>query len=421
MARRVLSKGMSLSYLQVFARTMYVSRFQTVAVMILSALAQVSAHPPSPEVIKMFPSDLGGFHKLESMKPLEILARQGVLQPEYLAPNANPNQPSTMGAQAEYLSADGDKLLVEILRAPNDPAAYSIFTLVSRTMRASESEDPKLGNVGTASVVMSRSVTFFKGTTFARITNENGNNSVPAIALARLLAATFDKGEDDIPVLVKHLPDWQTAQRNAVYAVNVGALQAVISNQPILSELTFEGGTEAVAANYGQSQLVIVEFTTPQFSIDNDQRIVAKIQGLKTQGLPVPTAYRRVGNYSVFVFNAPDEKTANQLIDQVKYEQVVQWLGDDPHLYERLQRYFAQTTAGVFVSVLKGSGLSLILCLGLGALIGTLLFRHRRAQKAAAFSDAGGTIRLNLDELTGTRNSDRLLGSGTTKSDPDRP
>ena len=179
------------------------------------------------------------------------------------------------------------------------------------------------------------------------MTNENGNTSEPAIALARLLAATFDKGEDDIPVLVKHLPDWQTAQRNAVYAVNIGALRDAISNQPILNELNFDGGTEAVTANYGQSQLVIVEFTTPQFSVDNDQRILARIQELKSQGQAVPTAYRRVGNYSVFVFNAPDEKTANALVDQVKYEQVVQWLGEDPHLYERLQRYLAQTSAGV--------------------------------------------------------------------------
>src|SRR5207244_11797120 len=113
-------------------------------------------------------------------------------------------------------------------------------------------------------------------------------------------------------------------------------------------------------ANYDQSQLVIVEFTTPQISIDNDSRIWTAIAELKAKGEPTPTAYRRVGNYSVLVFNAPDEKTANALVEQVKYEQIVQWLGDDPHLAERLQRYFTQTSAGVLVAVLKSSGLSLI-------------------------------------------------------------
>ena len=111
------------------------------------------------------------------------------------------------------------------------------------------------------------------------------------------------------------------------------------------------------------------------------------------------------------MFDAPDEQTAKQLIDQVKYEQVVQWLGDDPHLYDRIQKYFTQTSAGVFVAVLKSSGLSLVFCLAIGGVIGALLFRHRRAQRSAAFSDAGGSIRLNLDELTGPAARQRLLSA----------
>ncbi len=119
-----------------------------------------------------------------------------------------------------------------------------------------------------------------------------------------------------------------------------------------------------------------------------------------------------MGNYSVFVFNAADEKSANELIDQVQYQQVVQWLGDDPHMAERLQRYFQHTTAGVLIAVLKSSGLSLLLCLGAGALFGALLFRHRRAQQATLYSDAGGAVRLNLDELTDPGNSRKLLTPG---------
>ena len=87
-------------------------------------------------------------------------------------------------------------------------------------------------------------------------------------------------------------------------------------------------------------------------------------------------------------------------------------VGEDPHLYEKLQRYLANTSAGVLLAVMESSGLSLLICLGLGALLGGLLFRHRRSQQAASYSDAGGTVRLNLDELTGT-DSQRLLDSGT--------
>jgi hypothetical protein len=214
---------------------------------------------------------------------------------------------------------------------------------------------------------------------------------------------------DETPILLKHLPNWESVARQASYVVTLDGLKAVVTNQPIIDTIDFDGGTEAVAARYGQSQLVIVEFATPQFSVDNDQRIVAKIQELKSQSQPVPTAYRRVGNYSVFVFNGTDETSANQLIDQVQYQKVVQWLGDDPHLYDRLQRYFAQTSAGVLVAVMKSSGVSLVVCLGIGGLVGFLLFRHRRAQKATLYSDAGGSVRLNLDHLTGTHDPSRLL------------
>ena len=215
--------------------------------------------------------------------------------------------------------------------------------------------------------------------------------------------------DEDTPVLLKHLPNWESVSKRATYVVTLDDLKRAVPNQPVLDAVSFEGGTEAVTATYGQSQMAIVEFSTPQFSVDNDQRIAAKIADLKAQSQPAPTAYRRVGNYSVFVFNATDEASANQLIDQVQYQKTVQWLGEDPHLYQKLQRYFAETSAGVLVAVLKSSGVSLIACLAIGGLFGFLLFRQRRAQSAAAYSDAGGQVRLNLDELTDTQSHARLL------------
>ena len=222
-------------------------------------------------------------------------------------------------------------------------------------------------------------------------------------------APTPAVNSDDIPILVKHLPNWESVQKQAKYVVTLDDLKRAVPDQPVFDAVSFEGGTEAVTANYGKSQLAIVEFSTPQFSVDNDQRIAGKIQELKSQSQPAPTAYRRVGNYSVFVFNGTDEASANQLIDQVQYQKTVQWLGEDPHLYQKLQRYFTETSAGVLVAVLKSSGLSLIGCLAIGGLFGFLLFRQRRAQNAATYSDAGGSVRLNLDQLTDTSNHSRML------------
>src|SRR5262249_1378225 len=144
----------------------------------------------------------------------------------------------------------------------------------------------QMGSIGTASLVANTSdsvgVSFVKGSAFVLITGP-GKETIDLKkmeALARLLAEPIDKGEGDIPVLVKHLPDWEKAKSQALYAVSLASLKEVAGSQPIFDAVDFTGGTEAVAANYGQAQLVIVEFSSPQFSVDNDQRISAKIAEL---------------------------------------------------------------------------------------------------------------------------------------------
>jgi hypothetical protein len=214
---------------------------------------------------------------------------------------------------------------------------------------------------------------------------------------------------DDIPVLIKHLPE--EFQKNATYLHSFADLNQLGLQQPVLSAVQSAGDADAALGTYGPSKVLIVEFNTPQLATENDQRIIARIRELWKLGQPAPTAYRRVGNYSVFVFDAPDEQTAKQLIDQVKYEQVVQWLGDNPYIYKEAEKRYINTTLGVLIAVLKASGYALIGCLGMGGLIGGLLFTYRRAQQkgVTAFSDAGGMLRLNLDELSAQTNPSRLL------------
>jgi hypothetical protein len=155
----------------------------------------------------------------------------------------------------------------------------------------------------------------------------------------------------------------------------------------------------------------LVEFNTPQLAGDNDRAITAKLNELRQQGQPVPTSYRKVGNYSVFVFSAASEAEAQDLINQVEYAQMVTWLGHNPYLLEQAQKDYYETTAGVLVAVVKASGLSLLVCLGIGGLIGAVLFNRRRAQQrsAEAYSDAGGMLRLNLDDITPQGDSAKLL------------
>ena len=372
---------------------------------------QANAPIPRPEPVKTLPANLGPFHLVGDAKELKPIGKEDSLSEL----SVSPHLVSTI--EAGYALADNTPLHVAVFKWDSDSAAFADLTKWSQ---ANHRElDGAALRVGTASARTDRHLKFFKGPVSVAVSNSAENQADGLAELGRELAATMDGGEGEIPVLVKHLPNAESVQSRVVYALTSIELMAAVPNQPVLNELSFDGGTEAVVADYGPAKLVIVEFTTPQFSIDNDSRIWTKIADLKAQGQPTPSAYRRVGNYSVFVFNAADEKTANALIGQVKYEQVVQWLGDDPHLADRLQRYFTQTSAGVLVAVLKSSGLSLILCLGIGGLVGALLFRHRRAQRAAAFSDAGGSIRLNLDELTGqTKTRPLLAASEKSHKDP---
>ncbi|HVE55280.1 MAG TPA: hypothetical protein VNB22_00525 [Pyrinomonadaceae bacterium] len=213
--------------------------------------------------------------------------------------------------------------------------------------------------------------------------------------------------EDGIPVLIKHLPDWENARNRATYTNNTNDLRKALGDRAVFELIDFAGGTEAVTAPYDAGKLLIVEYTSPQISIEADNQFKQKLAG-QTQNPPV--FYRRIGNYSAFVFDANDEITANALLDQIKYEKNVQWLGEDPNKQKKYEHYIATTMADVFLSttiwILSGVGIAILT----GVVIGFLFFRSRDRRRIAmtAFSDAGGMIRLNLDELT-AQTSDRLL------------
>ncbi len=319
-----------------------------------------------------------------------------------------------------YRLGNGDKFTVTIIRTRSDSGAYALLTDFAARARQGEhditAEPIKTGGIGTAGLISAEGVAFFKGSTYVSINSlgkpHGGDTAI--LTLARAVDQSIDKGEGDIPVLVKHLPDWQTAQERAVYAISLPILQEATGYQPVLDAISFDGGTEAVTANYGPSRLVIVEFNTPQLAGEMDARINARIKELRESSQPVPSAYHRVGNYSIFVFNASDEKAAGQLIGSISYEQVVQWLGPDPHALERAQRQYTEKTANILMTVLKASGLSLLLCLGAGAAFGGIIFMRRRAQQATAtaYTDAGGMLRLNLDDLTAAGERVRLLRRG---------
>jgi len=244
--------------------------------------------------------------------------------------------------------------------------------------------------------------------------------SLLALCAAGALARTRPEGQESVesgglPVLVMHLPEWEKkVGEEYAYATSLAELQKAAGTQPALDAFDFDSSVEAVTAKYEAGRLVIVEFPTPQHSVDADAAINRRIEELKATGKPVPSLYNRVGNYSVFVFDAPDFAAAERLASQVKYEKDVRWLGHNPHAEEKAVRAYTSTMGGVILTTLITTGLAILLCLGVGGLVGGLVFLHRRSQQAAqeVYTDAGGMVRLNIEDLNTPPATSNLLGRG---------
>lgn len=233
--------------------------------------------------------------------------------------------------------------------------------------------------------------------------------STVAQTSAEKYSGSQEVSEDDgVPVIIKHLPEWENVKNDAILIKNSEELKNALGERPVFDLIDFAGGTEAVTAPYREGKLLIVEYNSPQGSIEADNKINQRLAEI---GQNPPIFYRRIGNYNVFLFDGTDEAGANFLFDQIKYEKIVQWLGPDPTLLQRAERAFVQTYSGIFVgtviAIVGGLGLSIVT----GIIVGIIFF-YRREQKRATinkFSDAGGMIRLNLDDLTPDITSDRLL------------
>ncbi len=217
--------------------------------------------------------------------------------------------------------------------------------------------------------------------------------------------------QDEIPALIKHLPDWENTRNGASYILNTDDLKKSLGERTVFDLITLGNGIDAVAATYPQGKLLIVEYPTPQASSDADAQIK---QRLAENISNPPVYYRRIGNYNVFVFDASDEAAANGLLDQVKFEKEVRWLGEDPTEQlraERAEREFAIGIGEMFFSTVIFVAVGFVSTVLLGIIIGLIVFYLRDQKRATTqiFTDAGGMIRLNIDGLTPEALNERLL------------
>jgi hypothetical protein len=214
--------------------------------------------------------------------------------------------------------------------------------------------------------------------------------------------------DDKTPSLIKDLPESETVRNRATLAQNTDDLRKALGERSVFDLINLGGGIEAVTAGYPQGKLLIVEYPTPQTSIDADGQFKQRL-GESPQNPPI--YYRRIGNYNAFVFDASDEPAANSLLDQVKYNKTIQWLGEDPLPAIYRERDLAIQTGDLFLStlilVVLGFGSTILA----GVLVGLIFFyiREQKRHTTQIYTDAGGMTRLNLDGLTSEHRHERLL------------
>jgi hypothetical protein len=366
----------------------------------------------SSDTVKLLPKTVGEF-RAQTVRPF---------------PNGKGDAPAEGAAvrgEAEgvYVSPKGERLTVFFASTRSHAVAYAYLTRAVAEMRGEKTPGlARLNDVGVAGFAAPGRVIFYKGPVFVSVKGQSkagAGGEDGLIAFARSFAAALPEAENEIPVLVKHLPDWETAQDRAVYVISQEGLRETAGPEPVFDAVSFNEGAEAVVADYDASRLVIVEYTTPQIAADADARITARLAELRAEGKTIPSSYRRVGNYSVFVFGTPDEAAAARLIDRVKWEQRIQWLGENPLLLARAEKQHTREAVSLILGIAKTIGFFVVICLGGGAVFGGLFFMRRRAQRLAAegaYSDAGGMLRLNIDEGSAETDPARLLGAGDEKS-----
>jgi hypothetical protein len=232
-------------------------------------------------------------------------------------------------------------------------------------------------------------------------------------AFAEILRKKIDTQSRALPILPSHLPDENKIAGTEKYLVGPAAL-ANLKGFGVLEEvIRFDGGVEIATADYqngdGSMSLMIVEYHTPQTASDGLKAFTKYIDSLPEidKGSRV---VKRVGNYLVYAINIKDSAGAKNLIGKIKYEYKVYWEGrkisdiplefrpPDPAAVEEANRtLLIMVRSFLWVGFLMSGSILMGLLAG-GGYFFWRRYRRRKLGLDDLFSDAGGTISLNLDD-----------------------
>jgi hypothetical protein len=237
----------------------------------------------------------------------------------------------------------------------------------------------------------------------------------PSLASAFDLLKTNLAGEpSELPVLPTHLPGQGKVAESEKYLVGPAALAQLKEFSHLKDIINFDGGVEAVAADYqiggGKMSLIIVEYHTPQSATDGYNAALKQFTSLD-QSEKDRSILKRIGNYLVKAVNVSDRPETEKILGQIKYQPKVYWSGQklsdipidfrppDPTAIEAATKTIKVVVRSIFwIGFMLASSILLGLIAG-GTYFYWRRFRRRRLGIDDVFGDTGDTLRLNLDDL----------------------
>ena len=277
-------------------------------------------------------------------------------------------------------------------------AAYGLFHYLTAQVNA----HPAAKSIGTESASIDGNTIFWKSQYFVSV------NGTPALAAA--IAEKLPASENTAPPkLFESLPAAGKVAHSEHYFLGAQTLNTYL---PHASDIfVFDGDAEAAYAEYHKTpgaknhasqdtaaplKLAIVEYHTPQFATAALKRSEEFLQTLppeEQQRLVI----KRVGNFIVEAANVEDRDSTEKMIGAIEYPYVVKML-KDPSLPYNDPRH-NQKAAEVILSSFAIIGVTGVVAIFCGSLLGTIIFLKRRKRQQQVFSDAGGMLRLQLDPL----------------------
>jgi len=253
---------------------------------------------------------------------------------------------------------------------------------------------------------------FYKGQFLASVSSES-EDTKSLQSIIDVLKRSITPEEGELPSLPFNLPEEGKVHNTEKYVIGPAALGRIQEFADLKDVVNFDGGTYAAIANYqtaGQEiSLAVFEYHTPQLATDGYTKFQSYLDSTPTSKKG-SRLLRRIGNYIVIANNVREVGPAEAIIAKIKYSPQISWEGKkitnvpiqfrptDPIAIEE-----ASQTANMIIRTFYWIGVMIFAAILIGFVAGSSLFywnRYRRRKLGIddVFSDAGGTVRLNLDD-----------------------